>query len=91
MDRRSPAPSCGDLRRGDEKAYHAAGVVIDLGISAYCPDQAPARSVNVRTTASRRDDSAPTECGLSSSEASTSEHSAYPVLFPSSDYSTWSN
>ena len=53
MDRRSPAPSCGDLRQADETKAHHAGFVIGASISAYCPDQAPPRSVNVRTTASR--------------------------------------
>jgi hypothetical protein len=50
MDRRSPAPSCGDLRQADETKAHHAGFVIGASISAYCPDQAPPRSVNVRTT-----------------------------------------
>jgi hypothetical protein len=52
MGRRSPAPSCGDLRQADETKAHHAGFVIGASISAYCPDQAPPRSVNVRTTAS---------------------------------------
>jgi len=72
MDRRSPAPSCGDLRRADETKAHHAGFVIGASISAYCPDQAPPRSVNVRTTASRpRRLCAPTECSLSSNAVST--------------------
>ena len=72
MDRRSLAPSCGDLRQADETKAHHAGFVIGASISAYCPDQAPPRSVNVRTTASRpRRLCAPTECSLSSNEAST--------------------
>ena len=52
MDRRSSAPSCGDLRRADETKAHDAGFVIGASISAYCPDQAPPHSVNVRITAS---------------------------------------
>jgi len=55
MGRRSPAPSCGDLRQADETNAHAhhAGFVIGASTSAYCPDQAPPRSVNVRTTPGR--------------------------------------
>jgi hypothetical protein len=72
MDRRSSAPSCGDLRQADETKAHHAGFVIGARISTYCPDQAPPRSVNVRTTASRpRRLRAATERSLSSSAAST--------------------
>jgi hypothetical protein len=72
MDRRSPAPSCGDLRQADETKAHHAGFVIGASISAYCPDQAPPRSVNVRTPASRpRRLCTPTECSLSSTVVST--------------------
>jgi hypothetical protein len=72
MDRRSPAPSCGDLRQADETKAHHAGFVIGASISAYCPDQAPPRSVNVRATASRpRRSRADAECSLSSNEART--------------------
>jgi hypothetical protein len=46
MDRRSSAPSCGDLRQADETKAHHAGFVIGARISTYCPDQAPPRSVN---------------------------------------------